>query len=295
MRPGASSLSRCLFRVLVGPGRLLAACLAAAVPAAAQRSEPAPTLEIHFIDVGQGDATLITVGRQAVLVDGGRGRDFILVLADHGVDTLAAVVASHNHADHIGGLVAVVADYPIGRFYGNGRTPESGLARELEHWLALRAVPRPPPPWAPIRLGDVTITVFPSALDPGRASENNSSLGVLIERGVFRALLTGDSEQEQLMGWLEAGAAGDVDVLKAAHHGARNGLTPGWLDRTRPEVVVISVGARNGYAHPDPWALRYYGLRNRTIYRTDLHGTVTVSVDSTGRYRITTSGPVARD
>ena len=85
-----------------------------------------------------------------------------------------------------------------------------------------------------------------------------------------------------------------VDVLKAAHHGARDGLTPGWLQVTSPEVVVISVGARNAYGHPDPWALRYYATRNRSVYRTDQDGTVIVSVDSAGLYAVETLGAISR-
>jgi competence protein ComEC len=253
---------------------------------------PKAELVIRFLDVGQADAILITVGSRAVLVDAGRGDDITRVLADYAVDSLVAVVASHNHDDHIGGMDAVIADLPIGRYLANGRPPASGGARDVERWLDRKQVPRPPPPWPPILLGDVRIAVFASPLSG--ADENNSSVGVLVERAGFRALLTGDSEREELAGWLATGAIPDVDVLKAAHHGARNGLTPGWLDRTRPEVVVISVGPNGQYGHPEEEALRYYRLRDRKIYRTDLDGTVTVMVDERGGYRIETAGPISR-
>ncbi len=236
----------------------------------------------------------MTLGRQTVLVDAGRGDDIVLVLREYQIDSLVAVIASHNHDDHIGGMDAVVADYPIGRYLANGRRPSSSNGRMIEEWLAERGTRHPPPPWDPIKLGDARITVFSSRLDPADATENNSSLGVLVERGAFKALLTGDSEADELNGWLAAGGIPDVDVLKAAHHGARNGLTPGWLDRTKPEVVVISVGGKNGYGHPEPWALRYYQMHGRRVYRTDLDGTVTVSVDRAGHYRITTAGPTHR-
>jgi competence protein ComEC len=274
---------------------LLAALLAGATRSASQAvAGSADTLLLHFIDVGQGDATLVTLGRRAVLVDAGRGRDIVLVLADYQVDSLVAAIASHNHDDHIGGMVAVVADIPIGRFYSNGRPPTNANARDLEFWLARKGIARPPPPWAPIRLGDVTITVFPSLLDPTRASENDYSLGVLIERGSFRALLTGDSERGELSAWLAGRSIPRVSVLKAAHHGALNGVSAGWLDRTKPEIVVISVGANNDYGHPDPLALRYYGLHRRPAYRTDRDGTVSVAVDPDGQYRVTVAGPTAR-
>lgn len=257
------------------------------VPAA---DEP---LLIRFLDVGQGDATLVTLGSESVLIDGGRGRGIILLLAEYQVDSLVAVVASHNHDDHVGGLVAVVADIPIGVFLGNGRPPTTENGEELEEWLAKRAVSRPSPPWPAIRLGDAVLTARRSPLGSS-ASENNSSLVVMIERGDFRALLTGDSEAEQLNALLGEASVPTVDVLKAAHHGARNGVTPGWLDRTRPSVVVVSAGAGNGYGHPDPWALRYYQASGRRVLRTDLDGSVTIAVDRAGGFRVTTSGATPR-
>jgi beta-lactamase superfamily II metal-dependent hydrolase len=246
---------------------------------------------LRFLDVGQGDAVLITLGRSGVLIDAGPADYIVLDLAEY-VDTLVAVVASHNHDDHIGGLDAVISDFPVRCYLGNGRAPASAAARNVVRWLTEKRVPRSCPE-EPIRLGDVRLTVLRPPLDSARASENNSSLGVLVERGGFRALLTGDSEQEELGAWLAQGAIPDVDVLKAAHHGARNGLTPGWLDRTRPEVVVISVGP-NGYGHPEPAALRYYELHHRRVYRTDRDGTVTMWIDRSGRYRIETAGRISR-
>lgn len=266
--------------------------LALGIGGPAIRAPSPPPLEIHFLDVGQAEAILIKVGARAVLVDAGRADDIIQVLREYQVDSLEAAIASHNHDDHIGGMNAVIADFPIRQYLANGRPAENGAARDVEEWLLTRGVPRPPPPWEPIVLDDVRISVFPSPLE--NASENNSSLGVLVERGSFRALLTGDSEIPLLNAWLAEGRIPRVKVLKAAHHGARDAVTPGWIDRTRPEVVVISVGAGNPYGHPAPMALRYYQTGGRSVYRTDLAGTVTVTVDDRGRYNVTTTGPTPR-
>jgi beta-lactamase superfamily II metal-dependent hydrolase len=260
----------------------------------AQAASDTTHLELDFLDVGQGDAILIRLGSETVMVDASRGSDIILYLEAYHVDTLVAAIASHNHDDHIGGMVAVLADHPVGRYIFNQRRPENQHGAEVLRMLAERGIDAPPPPWPPILLGDVRITIFPTALDPEYATENNSSLGVLVERGSFRALLTGDSEVEELNAWMTAGMIPRVTVLKAAHHGARNGVTPGWLLATHPEVVVISVGANNAYGHPDPWALRYYAAGGRAVYRTDRDGTVVVSVDSTGHYTVGTTGPIER-
>ena len=262
------------------------ALLLIAVPAVAQPAGAPPfppPLEIRFLDVGQAEAVLITLGKKAVLVDAGRADDIVLVLSEYGIDTLLAAIASHNHDDHIGGMDAVIADYPIGVYVSNGRAPSNANARAVDRWLVERKVSLRTPPLE-LAMDDARITLFASTLDPTEASENNSSVGVLIERGSFKALLTGDSEVEELIGWLDAGIIPDVDVLKAAHHGARNGLTPGWLNRTKPEVVVISVGAGNSFGHPDPRALQYYQLHGRRVFRTDVHATVTVRVERDGAY-----------
>lgn len=271
-----------------------ALALSLAAPAALPAQAPSEPLELNFLDVGQGDAALIRLGRQAVLIDAGRPDYIILDLQQLGIDSLVAAIASHNHDDHIGGMDAVLSDFPTAQYIANGRAPSNDNAQNVQAILAEKHIPTPSPPWPPIHLGDATITVFPGRLGPS-ASENNSSLAVLVERGRFKALLTGDSEYEEIADWLDAGVIPDVDVLKAAHHGARNGVTPGWLQATRPEVVIISVGRDNTYGHPDPWALRYYGAKHRTIWRTDLHGAIVVSVASDGTYTVSAAGPAGND
>jgi beta-lactamase superfamily II metal-dependent hydrolase len=255
---------------------LLALLLTLPGPLPAQAAAPAPPDIVVRLDSG------------AVLVDASRGDDIVLWLEWFGIDSLIAAIASHNHTDHIGGMDAVLADYPVGQYLYNGRQPESQNAATVDSIADVNGIARPPPPWPTIQLGDARVTVFPSPLT--NASENNSSLGVLVERGTFKALLTGDSEQDEIIAWLKTRKIPDVDVLKAAHHGARDGLTPGWLVATRPEVVVISVGADNAYGHPDPWALRYYSAGGREVYRTDQDGSVVVSVDREGGYVVEITG-----
>lgn len=260
---------------------------------AAQQPASTDTLQIKFLDVGQADAILIQLGHHAVLVDASRGDDIVLYLEEEGVDSLVAAIASHNHEDHIGGMDAVLADLPVGKYLSNGCPPGNANAQNVQALLEEKEIEAPPPPWAMIHLGDAKITVFPPPFPCDEVEENNNSLGVLVERGRFKALMTGDSEEAELGAWLRSRKIPDVDVLKAAHHGARNGLIPGWLNATRPEVVVISVG-QNGYGHPDPWALRYYGTQRRQVLRTDLDGTVVISVDQTGKYQVETRGPLSR-
>jgi len=282
-------------RRLAIPLALLAGLCWGNLPASAQDNPyERDTLQVAFLDVAQADAILIRLGRRAVLVDASRGDDIVQYLEEQGVDSLVAAIVSHNHDDHIGGMDAVLASYPVALYLSNGRPPVNGNGANVEAIIAERGIPRPSPPWAPIILGDARITVRLSPLPDSQASENNSSLAVLVERGRFKALMTGDSEKEELAAWLKVWKVPDLDVLKAAHHGSYDGVIPGWLFATKPEVVVISVGANNPYGHPHPWALRYYTLAKRRVFRTDRDGTVLISVDAEGRYQVHTMGPIPR-
>lgn len=278
---------------------LLGLLLVAAAPLPAQQLAADDSLRIKFLDVGQGDAILVQLGRKAVLVDASRGDDIVQYLEAEGVDSLVAAIASHNHADHIGGMDAVLDSWPVAAWYSNGHPPATATDQDVADLLRERKTPAPPPPWAPLQLGDVRITLWtppvidPAGMNPGDL-ENNSSVGVLVERGSFKALMTGDSQREELSAWLSSRKVPRVDVLKAAHHGSRNGVIPGWIDATRPRIVVISVGASNTYGHPEEAALRYYRTGRRTVLRTDRDGTVVVAVDSAGHYRVSTRTPIPR-
>lgn len=253
------------------------------VPLAAQ------DVEIRFLDVGQGDAVLVRSGGKAALIDAGPTDGIAARLRALGVDSLDLIIASHNHADHIGGADAVLAALPVRFYLDNGHPAATQIQRRVLDLVEsrgvtyLRATPRT------LTLGDATLRVIPAPGGAGGDAQNNRSVVIVVERAGFRALFSGDSETEQIHLLLEAGAVGDVDVLKAAHHGSQNGVTPAWLSRTRPEVVVISAGKGNTYGHPHRAALRRYATSGRRVLRTDRHGDVVITVAPTGCYRVTTA------
>lgn len=250
------------------------------------RSLSGQNLELRFLDVGQADAILIRNQGKTVLIDAGRSGATLSQLEALGVTSLDLFIVSHNHADHIGGADAVLNGLPVRSYMDNGMPVTTRIyARvislvESKGITYLQATPRT------ITLGDATLRILPPP--PAAGDQNASSIGVLLQRGRFRALMTGDSEQPELTAWLASDAIPGVDVLKAPHHGSRNGVTPGWIAQTRPKVVVISVGANNQYGHPDPWALRYYEASGRQVYRTDRDGDVVVRVAPDGDYEVTT-------
>lgn len=260
----------------------------AAVPSAPARAIVAPPLRIVHFDVGQGDAALvITPEGRHVLIDGGPETDSVAdLLRGMGVDTVDLVVASHNHADHIEGLPEVFVAFPIRAYVENGVPTTTAIYRRLldrveeEPGLqVLRATDRT------ITLGSVTLHVLPP---PGLdRSQNDNSVGIEVEYGRFRELLSGDAERSELARWLADGRAHPVTVVKVGHHGSANATTAAWVRATRPAVAVISVGAGNKYHHPSAAVERRWAS-TATVYRTDRDGTVEISATPDGRFTVRT-------
>ena len=273
---------------------LLLAALAGGVPAPAGDGVGAvgdpgrPVVELTFLDVGQGDATLVrTSDGRTALIDAGPG-DPTAQLRDLGVERLDLVVATHPHADHIGGMEAVLEAFPVGRYMDSGKPHTTRTYLDLLRSLRdrpdiryLEAVPRS------LALGSATLEVLP--LPPaGQVDHNDRSVGVVLRFGRFAAFLSGDSERALLSHFLDHDVVPDVTLLKAAHHGSSDGFTDAFLNAARPEVVVISLGA-NSYGHPHRESVAAYAAVAREIYRTDRDGSVTVFGYEDGSYAVRTS------
>jgi beta-lactamase superfamily II metal-dependent hydrolase len=158
-----------------------------------------------------------------------------------GVEQVDLLVASHPHADHIGGMLDVLNAMPVRFFMDNGQPHTTATYRGLmsalearEDIVYLQATPRT------LSLGSAEIEVLP--FPPYGTDINDRSVGLVIRYGRFTAFLSGDSERGELDHFVSAGAVPDVTLLKAPHHGSDNGFTPGFLRAARPDLVVISVG-----------------------------------------------------
>ena len=276
---------------LTHPLRVLAIALAAMLLLGGHLA--AQNLELLFLDVGQGDAVLITSpeGRR-VLIDAGAPRTLVRAqLRARGVDTIDLAIASHNHSDHIGGMEAVLRGRPVRFYLDNGVPHTTATYRRVIAAVAERGTQYLQPTARTITLGSVRLRVLPP---PGLAGEqNDNSVGILLEYGTFRALFTGDSEHAELAHWLARDTVPRVMVVKAAHHGGWNGTTTAWAERTRPGVVVISVGAGNSYGHPSPAALAQWLAVGARIYRTDQDGDVLITVRPDGVFNVTRRAPRA--
>ena len=259
-------------------------------------TSPAPPdtfLLVTFLDVGQGDAVLLQAPEgQTALIDAGRG-DIVPLLREMGVEQIDLMVATHPHADHIGGMARVIESIPVRFFMDNGEPHTTATYRSLIATLEARpeityleATPRT------ISLGSATLEVLP-LLPRGTTGHNDRSITLVLRFGDFTALLSGDSEVRQLTHLVGLGVVPKLTLLKAAHHGSDNGFTWGFLQAARPRVVVISVGRNNSYGHPRKSALDAYAATAREMFRTDLHGHLQVHGYGDGSYVVVQGDQVA--
>lgn len=252
----------------------------------------AAPLVIRFLDVGQGDAVLITSPEgKSVLYDGGRSEPRLqALLLKYKVQSLDLVAASHADADHITGLVPAVTLFKPKFFLNNGIAGTTRIWEKLVSATQKAGTQGLVAKDQTINLGSVKLTVLAPPPGMPRNEQNLNSVGLLVQYGTFRALMTGDSETPETAGWLRkypASFLGPIDVYKSIHHGAANGDNAAWLAAVRPKNVVIGVGPNN-YGHPTSKALDLYRSVGASVYRTDLNGTVTVTVQPGGKYSITT-------
>ncbi|HEV3376148.1 MAG TPA: ComEC/Rec2 family competence protein [Thermoleophilaceae bacterium] len=265
------------------------ALLASAAPAL-QGPAPPGRLTVRFLDVGQGDATLIQhPDGAAVLFDGGPPEGGVTrLLRKAGVDRLSVVVATHASRDHHGGLVEVLRRYPVGTLLDGGDgTSDPGFRAVLDEAATqgLRRVVAAAPLTLTLAGGDLRIRLLsPLPRPPGPPPEdpNPRAVVALVTAGAFDLLLTADAESETLLPL----DLPDVDAVKVPHHGSADPGLPDVLDQAEPELAAIEVGP-NTYGHPAPSTLTALSRADVTTYRTDLHGTVTLTVDE-GEMRVDT-------
>jgi competence protein ComEC len=261
---------------LAGSGR--AALLVALLLAPQERP-----LRITFFDVGQGDAALIVspTGKK-ILVDAGPAPTRVAEeLRRLQIDTLDLVVASHNHADHIGGMAAVIRSVVVRNYLENEMPQTTRTYADLVHALesrhvpVLRAVPRR------IDLGGGASARVLVGL-AGASSQNNRSIGLVVEYGRFSALFTGDAEGPERSYWADSASVTGLELLKIAHHGSINGTDSAFLAVVRPCVAVISAGNPNKFGHPSPVVTRLLQRDSIRAFRTDVDGAIMVSATTDG-------------
>lgn len=246
-----------------------------------------PLLTVRFLDVGQGDAALLTTETHAVLIDGGlpgAGRELRAALGRAGVKKLDLVLLSHPHADHYGGLIEVVEKVPIGEFLmpsiPEDLTPTAVSFGTLLEALEGREVScRFAEPGMTVSLGDAVLTVLAPGKNARYDSLNDYSILARVDCGETSFLFTGDAEKRAEKNAVEEGMDLNATVLKVGHHGSNTSSHSRFLEAVSPEIAVISVGEGNRYGLPSEKALARIKEQDIRIYRTDLQGTITLTSD----------------
>lgn len=238
-------------------------------------------LIVTFIDVGQGDATLLQCGGSSMLIDAGKndqGTSLQLFLQKQKVKELEYAVGTHPDEDHIGGLDVVITKFDVDHVLMPDRKSDTKTYRDTIQAAKDKSIAiENPEPGDTFWLGDAKVEV----MAPLKKYEdnNNNSIVLMVEHGENRFLFTGDAEEEAEEDMLQAGVDLDADVLKVGHHGSRSSTSESFLQAVSPEAAVISCGEGNSYGHPHAQTMNSLRMNGIELYRTDESGTIVAYSD----------------
>jgi len=239
-------------------------------------------LQVHFIDVGQGDAILIDLGTTEVLIDAGEKSPGVTDYIEDYVDGhIEAVVATHPHADHIGGLIEVLDEFDVDNVWVNGdeatsKTYTDFMAEANDEGTQVHEARR----GDTIIAGTLTFHVL-NPIDPLFDNTNDNSIVLELSYGSIDFLFEGDAEVDAEAGMISAGVLSDIDILKVGHHCSRTASSPSFLNTIRPEVAVYMAKTGNTYGHPHAESIAALQNIGATIYGTDTLGTIIINTNGT--------------
>jgi len=238
--------------------------------------------EVHFIDVGQADATLLLCDDKTMLIDGGNPDDSNLIVAylkKLNIEHLDFLICSHAHDDHVGGISGALSVATAGkvfapktendiRSYINFKKKVSAQNLKIENPLSGET----------FAFGRSKV-LFLGPVHEATENLNNTSIMIKITYGNTSFLFTGDAEHEEELSVIEQGYDLSADVLKVGHHGSSYSTSYLFLRKIMPKYGVISVGKHNSYGHPSEQTISRLNDADVAVYRTDLQGDIIFSSD----------------
>jgi len=240
------------------------------------------SLEVHFIDVGQGSSTLIESNGHYMLIDGGDSKyasRVVSYLKDEYVDRLDYIIATHYDADHLNGVVGVMEVYDTDVLIAPDYKAESKVYKSFASLVKKKNIDITyPESGTKYTLGDAEFTIL-APNDTHYDDANDYSVAIKLENGNTSFVMTGDAEIESEYEMIDTGIDLSCDVYLAGHHGSRYSSSEAFMQAMRPGSVVISAGKDNKYGHPSEEALARFKAMGCDIYRTDRLGNIVAVSD----------------
>ncbi|MCL1788790.1 MAG: MBL fold metallo-hydrolase [Oscillospiraceae bacterium] len=259
-------------------------------------------IQVHFIDVGQGDCALILTEDKAVLIDSGDAEyadKVIQYIRKMGVGSLDLIIVSHPHADHIGGMAQIIKTVNTDRLLmpklPDELIPTGNIFERMAIAIEDHSVQASLVEYdkrLDFDLGGAILEIFAPTPTDGFDGLNDYSLITRLIHGDNSFLFTGDMEKAAENAVLEKGFDLSATVLKVAHHGSRTSSQRGFLAKTDGIYAVISVGSPNRYNHPNDEVIRRLKEMNYSILRTDQAGTIVFESTQDGNLNIVHDNPI---
>lgn len=234
-------------------------------------------LQVHFLDVGQADSTLIISGDEAMLIDAGNNddEDYILsYLKEHNVTKLKYAVGTHSHEDHVGSMDSVIQNVTVEHIILPKENTTTKTYQDVVTAIKQKNVTEiRPEVKKEYQLGEASfVIVAPSKQE--YSDTNDYSVGVLLTYGKNKFLFTGDASEESEREMMDTGIELQADVFQAGHHGSSTSNSLEFLKKVDPTYAVISCGVDNKYGHPHVEIVARFEDEDIQMYRTDKQGTI---------------------
>lgn len=259
---------------------LLGCTLSVPVPALAASPDK---MEVHFLDVGQGDATLVTCGGHAMLIDTGddsKGTAIQNYLQKQKITRLDYLILTHPDTDHIGGAPVIITKFDIAKvFISNFEKDNKAYQKLIQSLDDKRLKALTPKVNSEYSLGTASITILAPTKEYD--NPNDSSIALSLKNGSRSFIFTGDASEEAEKDILKNAddKALSADVYKVGHHGSKYSTSADFFKAVDPDYAVISCGENNSYGHPHAETLNTLRTNGVKVYRTDEQGTIVASTD----------------
>lgn len=241
----------------------------------------ADEMKVHFIDVGQGDSTLITCGDHSMLIDTGddsKGTTIQNYLKKQKVENLDYLILTHPDADHIGGAPVIITKFNINKVFMSDYEKDNKTYQKLIQALDNKQLKYSTPKvGSQYFLGTAKITIL--APNAEYDNPNDSSIALSIQNGNNKFLFTGDASESAEEDIVKNNDDISADVYKAGHHGSKYSTSKDFFKAVNPKYAVISCGEDNSYGHPHAETLNTFRTNGVSVYRTDEDGTIIATSD----------------